>query len=61
MDIFVKVPHYEDLVIVPDWLAPEELFWLAEGGFVFDDLVGLGVEDKAVRDPAIVATKDHDL
>jgi hypothetical protein len=61
MHVLVEISNDEDLVVVADWLAPEELLRLAEGGLMLCDLVCLRVENKAVRYPSIVTSKYHDL
>ncbi len=61
MHVLVKVTHDENLFIVSDRLAPEELFRLFKCGLVLAYLVVLGIEGEAVGDPAVIPTKDKDF
>jgi len=58
MDVLVEVSHDEDLLIVPHRLTAEELLGLLECCFMLHNFVGLCVEDKAIRYPAVVASED---
>ena len=61
MHVLVEVPHDEDLIVIADGLAPKKLLRLLECRFMLFDLVGLCVEDEAVRNPAVVTSEDHNL
>jgi RNA-binding protein YlmH len=61
MYVLVKVTHDENLFIVSNRLASEELFRLFKGSFVLAYLVVLGIKGEAVGDPAIIPTKDKDF
>ena len=61
MDVLVKISDDKDLLVVANRLASEELLRLFECRIMFDNLVCLSVEDKAVRDPAIIASEDQNF
>ena len=61
VDILVDAAHNEYLVIIAYWLGAEELFRLFERAIHALDLILLGVEGKAIRDPSIVSAKDQNL
>lgn len=61
MHIFIQIPQHEHLIVILNWLAPEELLGLLESAILLVDLVGLGIEGEAVWDPAVVTTEDQDL
>lgn len=61
MDILVQASQGKHLVVVPHWLCSEELFWLFKRALHFLNLVVLSREDKAIRDPTVIASKNHDF
>jgi len=61
MHVLVKISNYEDLLIVSHRLAPEELLRLFKSRLMLANLVILGIEGEAVRDPAVIASKDKDF
>ena len=61
MHILVDTSHCEYLFIVSDRLTSVEFLGLFQGAFSALNLTALGIQDKAVTDPSIVASKDQDL
>lgn len=61
MDILVEVSQDEDLIVVADRLAAEELLGLLKSGLVLGDLVGFRVEYEAVRYPTVVSAEYQDF
>lgn len=61
MYVLVKVAEHENFVVVAHRLALKELLGLFEGCLMLLDLVGLCIENEAVRDPAVVTTEDKNL
>ncbi len=61
MHVLVKVAEHKNFVIVAHRLTLEELLGLFEGCLVLLDLVGLCIENEAVRDPAVVTSEDKNL
>lgn len=62
MHIFVETTNHKYFLVVSDSLTSEELFWLFETAFRHPlYFVGLGVEVKAITDPAIVTSKYQDF
>lgn len=58
MHIFVQIAENEYFIVVSDWLAFKEFFWLFESSLMFMNLISLCVEDKTVRNPTVVASED---
>lgn len=61
MHILVQVAEDEDFVVVADRLALKEFLRLLQGRLMLVNLIGLGVEDEAVGDPAVVTAEDQDF
>lgn len=61
MNIFVKISEDKHLIVVSNWLALIKLFRLFKGCLMFMNFVVLCVENKAVRDPAVITSEDKNL
>lgn len=61
MDVLVEGADNEDLVVVVDWLRPEELFRFLEWALILLNLVCFRVEGETVADPALVPAKNQDF
>lgn len=61
MHILVQTPNHKHLVVVVHRVRSKEFLWLFKRTVLALDLVRLRVEAEAVRDPALVPSKDQNF